>query len=107
MGDDGQCRNILVDVVVECSVSVDGVSLDSTGQYMSANISVRHYPNRVRISVPNCDTLTLEMFLFCESRTMDDPESPTGRVTTDMITFNILRGFNVEHSYGHGLIGKL
>ncbi len=38
---------------------------------------------------------------------MDDPESPTGRVTTDMITFSILRGFNVEHSYGHSLIGKL
>ncbi len=37
VGDDGQCRNILVNVIVECSVSVDGVSLDSTGQYMSAN----------------------------------------------------------------------
>ncbi len=52
VGDDGQCRNILVDVD-GCSASVNGVALDSTGRYMSANISVRHYSNRVRISVPN------------------------------------------------------
>ncbi len=105
VGDDGQCRNILVDVD-ECSASVDGATLDVTSRYASASISVRRYANRVRISVPNCDELTLVMWVFCESRTMDDPEAPEGRVTADMIKFVVMRGLNFGHRDAHGLIGE-
>ncbi len=105
VGDDGQCRNILVDVD-ECSASVDGATLDVTSRYASASISVRRYANRVRISVPNCNELTLVMWVFCESRTMDDPEAPEGRVTADMIKFVVTRGLNFGHRGAHGLIGE-
>ncbi len=86
---------------------MNGVALDSTGRYMSANIFVRRYSNRVRISVPNCDELmTLVTWVFCESRTMDDPTAPGGRVTADAIKFFVLRGLNFEHRDSHGLIGN-
>ena len=104
--DVGQCKNILVDID-GCTASVGGAALDATGRYMSNSISVRRYPNRVRISVPNCDELTVVMWVFCESRTMDDPESSTGTVTADMIKFVVMRGLNFGHRDAHGLIGKL
>ena len=104
--DVGQCKNILVDVD-GCTASVGGAALGATGQYMSNSISVRHYLNRVRISVPNCDELTVVMWVFCESRTMDDHTVPGGHVTADIIKFVVMRGLNFGHRYAHGLIGKL
>ena len=99
-----QCRNILVDVN-GCTASVNGVTLNST--FMSGGISVRPYSNRVRISVPNCNELSLVMWVFCESRTLADPEAPGGQITGNMIKFVVMRGLNFGHSMAHGLIGGL
>ncbi len=105
VANDGQCRNILVDVD-GCTASVDGVALDPMGRYMSAGVSVRRYSNRVRISVPNCNELSLVMWVFCETRTLDDPEAPNGILVADMIKFVVMRGLNFGHSDAHGLIGE-
>ncbi len=105
VGDDGQCRNIRVDVE-GCTASVDGAALDVVGRYMSAGISVRRYSNRVRISVPNCNELSLVMWVFCEARQLDDPEAPNGVIDTNMIKFVVMRGLNFGHRDAHGLIGE-
>ena len=102
--DENECKNILVDVD-GCRASVNGMELN--GQMYSSNgISVRSYANRVRISVPNCNELSLIMWVFCETRTLDDPDAPGGSITGEMIKFVVMRGLNFGHRQAHGLIGK-
>lgn len=102
--ENNECKNILVDVN-GCSASVNGIPLN--GQvYTADGISVRSYPNRVRISVPNCQELNLIMWVFCETRTLADPEAPGGSISGDMIKFVVMRGLNFGHRQAHGLIGK-
>lgn len=109
----GMCRNIQVDVN-GCAASIDGQPLASvarsprfaSARYDSGGISVRSYPNRVRISVPNCAELTLVMWVICETRTLEDPFG-NGVVTGDMIKFVVMRGLNFGHRMAHGLLGKL
>ena len=101
----GQCTNIRVDID-QCSADVNGVSLALMERYSVAGINVRRYPNRVRISVPNCNDLTLVMWVICENRTLDNPDSQGPRtLQAQMIKFVVMRGLNYGR-IAHGLLGK-
>ena len=102
----GVCRNIQVDVS-GCAVSIDGVPAASgTVALSSGGITVRKSANnRVRISVPNCNDVSLVMWAFCERHTLEDPFGG-GEVTGDMLKFVVTRGLNFGHGLSHGLIGN-
>ncbi len=67
---------------------------------------MRRYSNRVRISTPNCNDLTLVMWVICETRVLENPDEFNSSATGDMIKFVVMRGLNTGHSRAHGLIGK-
>ena len=90
-----QCHNIVADVN-GCRAIVDGV--ERTSAYRMARISVRRFPNRIRIAVPNCEDQDLVMWVFCQTGTFGTIQSP-------MIRFVIARGFNLNES-SHGIIGE-
>jgi len=97
----GQCRNISVNAE-GCSASVDDTNIDA--MYRVAGISVRRYPNRVRIAVPNCANIDLVMWVICQNGTffgLNESES----FTVQMIKFVITRGFNLQER-SHGIIGE-
>ena len=98
-----QCVNIRVDVG-NCTADVNDAALDVMGRYSMNGVSVRRYRNRVRISVPNCNDLTLVMWVFCETRTLQDPVDGS-EVTGDMIKFVVMRGLNTGNRPSHGLLG--
>ena len=100
-----QCVNIRVDVG-NCTADVNDVALDVMGRYSMNGVSVRRYRNRVRISVPNCNDLTLVMWVFCETRTLED-HADGSKVTGDMIKFVVMRGLNMGNRPSHGLLGKV
>ena len=106
VNDDNECVNIRVDID-ECSAEVNDVALNLNQRYSSAGISVRRYSNRVRISVPNCNELTLVMWVFCETRTLNNPDQPGTTLVVDMIKFVVMRGLNFGHRAAHGLLGEL
>ena len=100
----GLCRNLKVELN-GCAASVDGMPLTST--YRSNGIFVRPYPNRVRISVPNCnETSTLIMWTICQNNMLTDPFDPEVQFSVQMVKFVIARGFNLNAS-SHGIIGQL
>ena len=99
-----QCVNIRVDVG-NCTADVNDAALDVMGRYSMNGVSVRRYRNRVRISVPNCNDLTLVMWVFCETRTLQDPFDGS-EVTGDMIKFVVMRGLNTGNRPSHGLLGR-
>ena len=104
--DNGQCVNILVDID-GCSASVNNVSLGLLEMYSSGGLKVKRYSNRVRISTPNCNELTLVLWMICEKRAfIENPDYPTSSVDSDMIKLVVMRGLNAGHSSAHGLIGK-
>ena len=86
--DDGQCIQIQISVT-GCSGSVDGQAL--TSSYQVAGVNVRSYPNRWRVSAPNCGSTQLVMWIFCKSE-------------PDMLRFHIARGNNLDPT-SHGLLG--
>ena len=92
-----RCRNIAAELVGnECRVSVDGQMLNNTGtRYTQNGITIRSYPHRARITVPNCDNIRLVMWVICETR-----------FGFNMIQYRITRGFNLRPT-SHGLLGKL
>ena len=97
----GQCRNISVSAE-GCSASIDDTNIDA--MYRVAGISVRKYPNRVRIAVPNCANINLVMWVICQNGTffgLNESES----FTVQMIKFVITRGFNLQER-SHGIIGE-
>ena len=98
----GRCVNILVSID-QCTAEVNGSPVT---RYSRNGIYVRRYSNRVRISVPNCNDLTLVMWVICERRTLDDPFQPGVTVPADMIKFVVMRGLNSGHRPAHGLLGK-
>ena len=99
-----ECRNIAVNLEGNCSVQVDG-TLFTGFSYSNQGVSVRRYRNRVRVSVPNCEELTLVMWIFCETNNLQDPFDGSD-VVADMIKFVVMRGLNFGHRNAHGLIGK-
>ena len=91
----------------ECQQLLNDVSLDLMERYSRNGISVRRYNNRVRISVPNCNELTLVMWAICEMRTLDNPDVEGEQLTGKMIKYVVMRGLNFGHRAAHGLLGKL
>ena len=103
--DSNRCVNIRVNVN-GCTAEVNGVAIDLMQRYMVNGISVRRYGNRVRISVPNCDELTLVMWAICEMRALINPDVPGTEISANMIKFVVMRGLNFGHREAHGLLGK-
>lgn len=91
------CVNIRVNVS-GCTAEVNGVPLNLMQRYSAGGINVRRFNNRVRISVPNCNELTLVMWTVCEMRTIVE-------IPTKMIKFVVMRGLNFGHRAAHGLLG--
>ncbi len=100
-----QCVNVSVDVDM-CSAKINQRSLALNERYSRNGVSVRRYSNRVRISVPNCNDLTLVMWVICQRHTLEDPSQPGASVTGDMIKFVVMRGLNFRQRRAHGLLGK-
>ena len=104
----GQCRRIEVDVET-CSPKINNMQLPLVGgrrmPYESDGISVRVYPRRVRIAVPNCADTKLVMWVICQNQTMEDPFN-FGRTLgpIPMIKYVVARGFNLQE-FSHGLLG--
>ena len=104
----GDCPNIAVtlsDGMCAATVLVSdfGIILRPGDTYDVGGINVRAYPNRVRISVPNCADRRLVMWIFCLNGTLEDPVT-WEMFDVSMIRFVIARGFNLAES-SHGLIG--
>ena len=99
----GTCKNIEVNVN-GCEVFIDGMLLNAS-RYRSNGISVRRAANRVRISVPNCNDLTLVMWAVCTTAELRNP-STGDLISGEAVDFHIMRGLNFGHSDAHGLIGK-
>ena len=93
-----QCHNITADLN-GCRAFVDGVEI--TTSYRMGGISVRKYPTRVRIAVPNCEDHDLVMWVFCQTGTFEN-----GNMTFDapMIRYVIARGLNLAET-SHGILG--
>ena len=85
---------------------IDSVPLPLLGQYSMNGVSVQRYCNRVRISVPNCQDLTLVMWVICENQMLEDPDDPGVTLIGDMIKFVVMRGLNFGHRQAHGLLGE-
>lgn len=92
-----QCVDIRV-TVHQCTAEVNGVGLGLNERFSRNGISVRRQRNRVRISVPNCNDLTLVMWVICE---IDLPGQPG-----EMIKFVVTRGLNFGVREAHGLMGE-
>ena len=94
-----ECRNIFVKLEDKCTVQIDEAPF--TGfSYSNQGVSVRRFRNRVRVSVPNCEELTLVMWIFCETRALEGTDDVAD------IKFVVMRGLNFGHRNAHGLIGK-
>ena len=113
VSDGGNCVNISVRLRDACAATVNGVPVS---RYSSEGVSVRSFSNRVRVSVPNCNELTLVMWVMCERREFFVPGQggvagqngmPTDtEVMLDSIKFVVMRGLNHGHRLAHGLLGK-
>ena len=90
-----QCVNIRVNIN-GCSAEVNGIPMM---RYSSGGISVRRYSNRVRISVPNCASISLVMWVICEKSNIEGQD-------IDAIKFVVMRGLNFGRQ-AHGLLGEL
>ena len=104
--EDNTCLNIRVDLN-GCTAAVGNTSLNVSGTYSASGIMVKRYSNRVRISVPNCQDLTLVMWVICEQRSLYDRDAPDSKLTAEMIKFVILRGLNFDRQQAHGILGWL
>ena len=99
------CINIRVDAA-ECSAMVGSINLDLMSSFALNGIIVRRYLNRVRISVPNCQDLTLVMWVICENNTFNSLDSSMSALTNKMLKFVVMRGLNFGHTRAHGLLGE-
>ncbi len=94
---DGRCYSVCVEREGCRALASDGVAepavIEST--FATGGISVRRYPNRVRISAPNCDQVTLVMWVRCATRRGQD-----------LLDFTVSRGTNLRPT-SHGLMGEI
>ena len=86
----GVCQEIEADLE-GCTARVNG---NNVTLYNQDGIRVMRRTNRIRISVPNCESTDLVMWVTCEVQ----GEQP-------MIRFVVARGFNLRPT-SHGLVGK-
>ena len=103
-GGNGQCRDISVDLS-GCSAMIDGRPLNQSVRYNVRGIRVRQYPRRVRVAVPNCNDLSLVIWVICQNNTIDDRING-GKITAEMIKIAVMRGLNFGHRNAHGILGK-
>ena len=89
-GNSGTCQQIEADLE-GCTARVNGAKVT---MYNQNGIQVNRRTNRIRISVPNCETEDLVMWVICEVH-RGQP----------MIKFVVARGFNLRPT-SHGLVGK-
>ena len=97
VGSSGVCQNIRVfeDENGVCSAMRMGApDVFPLGTSEDDGIIVRRVRNRVRISVPNCEHISLVMWITCEARS-----------GVRSLRFDISRGLNLRPT-SHGLIGK-
>ena len=102
--EENTCLNIRVNLN-GCTATVGNTSLNMLRTYSSSGIMVQRYPNRVRISVPNCQDLNLVMWVICEQHTLSDDDAPDYNLTAKMIKLIILRGLNFDGQQAHGILG--
>ena len=96
------CLNIRVGLD-GCEVTINGAAIRGR-TYRNDGITIRVYPNRVRISVPNCGDMELVMWVFCTSGRTEDPYT-WEYFSFDFIRFVVVRGLNLAEE-SHGLIGE-
>ena len=102
VSNNGTCVNIHVGLD-GCEVTVNGDAIKGR-MYRSNGITIRVYPNRVRITVPNCEDTDLVMWVFCTSGRTEDPTNWM-YFDFDFIRFVVMRGLNLNEE-SHGLIGE-
>lgn len=105
----GGCKRISVNVN-GCSARVNNMELPLIGgrrmPYDSDGVSVKAYPGRVRISVPNCADSKLVMWVFCQNQSMEDPFNDGQMLgPIPMIRYVVSRGLNLQE-YSHGILGE-
>ena len=92
-GSNGTCHNIEVDLD-KCSAYLDGTFMNTTSTVSVNGIMLTIRRQRVRLSVPNCDSnKKLTMWMICTKRRNDD-----------MLELVISRGDGLQPT-AHGLIG--
>lgn len=96
INDQDQCVNISVSID-GCRAEVDGTEIN---RYSMAGVDIRSYANRVRISVPNCNDITLVMWVLCQEQEFDNG-------TRNAIKLVVMRGLNYGNRLAHGLLGKV
>ena len=90
----GEC--VTISVSVDCVPEIhQGKEIVEMPHYDEAGITVRRFSSFVRISVPNCATSPLVMWIKCWS--IDDQPQ---------LRFDITRGLNLNPT-SHGLLGEL
>ena len=99
----GNCREILV-IREGCTVELDGVPLNRSARFNENDIKIKRYPQRVRVTVPNCDEQRLIMWITCETTSQET--TPGDTITIDSIRFDVMRGLNFGHRDSHGIIGN-
>lgn len=101
-----QCINISVSIENGCRAVVGGANLS---RYSFGGVSVRTYTNRIRISVPNCNDLTLVMWVLCGEQNFQvvDDLGDTTSVRRNAIKFVVMRGLNYGNRLAHGLLGNV
>ena len=102
VSNNGTCVNIYVGLE-GCDVTVNGAAITDR-IYRSNGITIRVYPNRVRISVPNCADQDLVMWVFCTCGGTEDPVT-WEYFSFKFIRFVVMRGLNLAEQ-SHGLIGE-
>lgn len=108
---EGVCRNIEVGINgQQCTTTIDGATVNDTFVMNDITIRIRN-PNRVRISVPNCQSrASLVMWVSCEkqeffSRTRANADGSAVVFEGFAIRFVITRGLNLRDT-SHGILGK-
>ena len=94
--ENGMCHSILVDLegcAISTGASGELTALGPRDTVRMGGVSARKIgTDRVRVSVPNCDSVNLVLWVICE------------REPLDMIRFQIARGVNLAPT-SHGLLG--
>lgn len=93
-----ECHNISVSLD-QCSVTVDSASVNRS--YEHGDIYIRRYPNRIRVSVPNCEKIMFVMYVYCDS----GPLPMSGDTSVNMMKIVVARGVSLSEK-AHGLLGK-
>ena len=102
IGNNGSCYNIMMNHH-DCSVHINGQQLSDNTDFQEEDIVVKQYatsigqPQSVQISVPNCDSGSIDIFISCTYYNIQN-------MATEILQFGSTRG-EVLAEPPHGLIG--